>query len=67
MPGIHDLTKGQRESLLEEVLELFILFCEREFKRHLYRREFKRHLYRYQIRVARALFHSLFVIPSMST
>lgn len=54
MPSLHELSIEQREQLLDEVLELFVLFCETEFKRS---------LYRYQLRVARAFLHSLFVEP----
>ena len=51
---VHELTTAQREFLLDEVLDLFILFCEKEFKRT---------LYRYQLRVAKELLRSLFVEP----
>src|SRR4051812_44453905 len=46
------LTKPQREALFREVMELFLLFC---------RQEFQTILYPYQVRVARAILHSLLV------
>lgn len=51
---IHSLTRDQRVRLREKVLSLFLTFC---------RQEFQTELYRYQVRVARALLHSLLVEP----